>query len=59
LIITHALSSTAEELVNECPLIMAMASDGKTGTNFRYNGKTLHISDKEYWDLRELIKEVF
>ena len=59
LIITQSLSSTAEELVNKCPLIMAMASDGKSGTNIRYNGKTLNISDKKYWDIRELIKEVF
>ena len=59
LIITHSLSSAAEELVNNCSLIMALVFDGANGTNIFYKGETLNISDKNYWDLRELIKEVF
>lgn len=59
LIITHTLSDTAKELVKRCPMIMSLASDGKSGTVVHYNGETLSISDKVYWDLGELIKEVF
>lgn len=59
LIITHTLSDTARELVDRCPWIMAMVSDGKNGSDIFYNGEVLNIPDKKYWDLREMIREVF
>ena len=59
LIITHSLSDTAINLMSICPMIMALVSDGSAGTNILYKGDTLNIPDKKYWDLEELIKEVF
>ena len=59
LILTHSLSSKAEELVKTCKHITALCSDNANGSKIVTAPEETIFPDVNLWDLQKMLKEVF
>lgn len=59
LLLTHSLSSKAEQLVKSCKYITAICCENVTDSKIITGTEEVIIKNCKLWDLHEMLREVF